>query len=62
MEKNLLTFLISCNGGSLQACQSQCAAAYPVVTGENFPAVSACQTNCSTNCNLSTVYLLITAK
>ncbi|MDF3819407.1 hypothetical protein P3G55_05830 [Leptospira sp. 96542] len=60
VENNLLTYLLTCTGGSLQACQSTCAAQYPNVTGENFPAMDACNTTCTNNCSLSSVLLLIT--
>ncbi|BDA78287.1 hypothetical protein LPTSP3_g12170 [Leptospira kobayashii] len=62
IEKNLLLYTLTCNGGSLGACQSQCAAAYPSVTGDNFPSVSTCQSNCTTNCNLSNTLLLLLSK
>jgi len=52
IEKNVLTFLIGCTGGSLAACQSSCATTYPTVTGENYPNVSTCNTNCSTYCSV----------
>ncbi|TGL37800.1 hypothetical protein [Leptospira perdikensis] len=60
VERNLMTFLLTCTGGSLEACNAGCAAKYPNVTGDNYPAASACFSACSTNCNLSTTILLLT--
>ncbi|PKA26748.1 hypothetical protein [Leptospira meyeri] len=62
VERNLMTFLVTCTGGSLEACNAGCAGKYPDVTGDNYPAASACFTACSTNCNLSTTLLLLTNK
>ncbi|MCU0825703.1 MAG: hypothetical protein MUF77_13820, partial [Leptospira sp.] len=45
IERNLLTYIITCDGGSLEACQRNCATRYPNVTGENFPQVSSCNSN-----------------
>ncbi|MCW7470274.1 hypothetical protein [Leptospira kanakyensis] len=53
---------MTCTGGSLDACNSGCAGKYPDVTGDNYPAASACFSACSTNCNLSTTLLLLTNK
>ncbi|WP_232225883.1 hypothetical protein [Leptospira terpstrae] len=62
VERNLFTFLLTCTGGSLTACNADCAAKYPDVTGDNYPAASTCFSACSTNCNLSTTLLLLTNK
>ncbi|TGK54168.1 hypothetical protein EHQ16_18835 [Leptospira kanakyensis] len=62
IKNNILTFLVTCTGGSLDACNSGCAGKYPDVTGDNYPAASACFSACSTNCNLSTTLLLLTNK
>ncbi|MCT8332979.1 hypothetical protein NUH30_04785 [Leptospira sp. 85282-16] len=62
LERNLFTFLISCTGGSLDACNADCAAKYPDITGVNYTSASACFSACSTNCNLSTTLLLLTNK
>lgn len=62
LERNLFTFIVSCTGGSLDACNSGCAAAYPDITGANYTAASTCFSNCSTNCNLSGTILLLTNK
>lgn len=62
LERNLFTFIVSCTGGSLEACNSGCAATYPDITGANYTAASACFSNCSTNCNLSGTILLLTNK
>ncbi|WP_208652429.1 hypothetical protein [Leptospira kemamanensis] len=62
LQRNLFTFLVSCTGGSLDACNSGCAAQYPDITGPNYTAASTCFSNCTTNCNLSGTLLLLTNK
>lgn len=62
LERNLFTFIVSCTGGSLTACNADCAAKYPNITGDNYPTASTCFSNCSTNCSLSATLLLLTNK
>ncbi|MDZ4727492.1 MAG: hypothetical protein SH817_15145 [Leptospira sp.] len=62
IQRNLLTFVVGCTGGSLSACQANCATTYPDVTGENYPNVSTCNSNCSNYCSLTNLYLLISNK
>ncbi|TGL55888.1 hypothetical protein EHQ58_18375 [Leptospira ognonensis] len=62
IQKNVLTYLIGCNGGSLTACQASCAATYPTLTGDNYPTATTCFSNCSTYCSVTNIYLLISNK
>lgn len=55
-EKAILTYLVACKGGSLSACNSDCApscgiASTDAITPEKLPCVSSCQSSCSTNCS-----------
>lgn len=59
IEKVMLTYLINCTGGSLEACKTSCGNSCSVpsggsVTTATLPCVSSCQTTCSSNCDLTT--------
>ncbi|NCN08843.1 MAG: hypothetical protein GW938_03245 [Leptospira sp.] len=60
LDKAVLQFALLCPGGSASACVAQvCTPQYPEVTTENFTAVDTCTANCSSNCNLQNIYLIL---
>lgn len=55
-EKAFLTYLVTCTGGSVTACQNTCAPSCGLGTSDLVPAdklscMTSCQSTCSTNCN-----------
>ncbi|MCB1179200.1 MAG: hypothetical protein KDK36_16580 [Leptospiraceae bacterium] len=65
LQKSVLTYLITCTGGSLDACNSNCSSTCGIaetdaVTGANLSCMTSCQSTCSTNCNsLSLLFTFI---
>ncbi|MCB1157167.1 MAG: hypothetical protein H7A25_07105 [Leptospiraceae bacterium] len=57
LEKSIFTFLISCTGGSKEACKNSCAGqcglSADAVTNTLYPCVQSCHSNCDTVCDFS---------
>ncbi|XDD51712.1 hypothetical protein AB3N59_08290 [Leptospira sp. WS92.C1] len=57
-EKAFLSYVLSCGpGGTVDSCNAGCASTYGAPTAENFQALNACTSACSSNCNLLTLFL-----
>ncbi len=55
-EKAFLTYLVTCTGGSVTACQSGCPTSCGLGTTDPVPAdklscMTSCQSTCTSNCN-----------
>ncbi|MBE7413156.1 MAG: hypothetical protein L6Q54_12005 [Leptospiraceae bacterium] len=67
IEKVMITYLLSCTGGSLEACRTGCGptCGIPVgsaLTAAALPCVTSCQSTCSSNCDLTTSLGVIIAQ
>lgn len=60
LDKAIFNYILLCPGGNQKACEATCESQYGAnVTTDNFSEVSRCISNCSSNCNLQSIYLLI---
>jgi len=67
IEKVMMTYILNCTGGSLDACRTACGSSCGIseggaLTASALPCVTSCQSTCSSNCDLATNLGIIIAQ
>ncbi len=66
-QKAILSYVLTCTGGSLAACNESCVYSCGLtldsaLTPSNYPCLTSCQSTCSTNCNSLNLLLVLSRK